>query len=337
MTVWGFLKEKWVYLALTAASTGMVLLILSALSSGAGLLVFTAMLLAVPVLTGLCVEYLKKKRFYGRLLEKLDNLDKEYLVGELLEEPDFEEGEILCEVLRRAGKSMNDEIAHYRALSIDYREYIDTWVHEVKTPIASGRLLAENNPGEVSRAFAAEFSKIERYVEQALYYSKSNSVEKDYIIKKTSLESLVKSTVRKNAALFIESHVRLELHALDYEIYTDVKWVEFILGQVFSNAVKYASKEDPVVHVEAEERSNSIALKITDNGIGIGEKDIERVFEKGFTGENGRQYARSTGIGLYLCRKLCDKLGLSISIASEPGAWTQVRIVFPKGRMQLLI
>ena len=157
-------------------------------------------------------------------------------------------------------------------------------------------------------------------------------VEKDYVIKQTTLKELVNSALKKNSTLFIESRISVETSALDKKVFTDVKWTDFILGQILMNSIKYRST-DPKIQIYGLKNENSVTLMIADNGIGIPKMDLSRVFEKGFTGTNGRTSAKSTGIGLYLCKKLCAKLNLGISIASTVNSGTVVSIIFPKSNM----
>ena len=144
-----------------------------------------------------------------------------------------------------------------------------------------------------------ELSRIEGYVEQALFYTRSNSVEKDYIIKKVNLKEMVSSCIKKNARALIESRISVQLQDLEEDVFTDAKWIDFIVGQILNNSIKYRREQDPRIKIFAEPRQNSIRLVISDNGIGIPAQDIQRVFEKGFTGENGRKFMRSTGCLLY--------------------------------------
>lgn len=335
MKLRSFLRDKAVLLTAFFLAFVFVLIFLSVLRVPGYSIGFISGVLLLAMLVGLLAEYLYKRAYYRQVEKHLEALDKKFLLMELLERPSFAEGEILYDTLRQTGKAMNDEIAVYKRQSTEYREFIETWVHEVKTPIASSLLLIENHPDEVTRSIGEEIGKIDGFVEQALYYSRSNSVEKDYLVKKSSLKEMVYGAVRRHASGFIENKVTVSVEEVDFTVYTDVKWVDFILGQLFVNAIKY--KRDPAsIRIYAQEWDNRIALYIADNGIGMSEADAARAFEKGFTGENGRRYAKSTGMGLYLCRKLCDKLGLSITLTSCPGSGTTVRIVFPKGTMHLL-
>lgn len=330
-----FLRDKAVLLTAYGLALSFVLVFLMVLRLSLYSIWFIAGVLVLAPAAGLLAEYMQKRAYYRQVADLLSHLDKKFLLMELLERPSFAEGEIFYEVLRRTGKAMNDEIAFYKRQSGEYREFVETWVHEIKTPIASSKLLIENHPDGVTRSIGEEIDKIDGFVEQALYYSRSNSVEKDYLVKKSSLKELVYAAVRRHASSLIHNKVTVSVEEVDYTVYTDRKWVDFILGQLLVNSIKY--KKDPArIRIYAQEWENSIALYLSDNGIGMTEADAARAFEKGFTGENGRRYAQSTGMGLYLCKKLCDKLGLSITLTAYPQNGTTVRIVFPKGSMHLI-
>ena len=167
-------------------------------------------------------------------------------------------------------------------------------------------------------------------LQQVLYYSRSDEVGKDYIIKKIDLGQVVRNVIKKNQRDFISKKISLQLGELDEFIYSDTKWIEFILNQIIGNAIKYSKGKDDKIKIESTKIDSSVVLTIEDNGVGIVEKDINRVFEKGFTGENGRKFGKSTGIGLYLCKKLCNKLGLGLEIQSKVNVGTKISIIFPK-------
>lgn len=161
------------------------------------------------------------------------------------------------------------------------------WIHEVKTPLASCKLLLENRRSEMSYEMEKELEQIDYYLEQVLYYARSESAVQDYIIRKVSLEVLVKDTLRQQSKQFIRHKVQPVLADLQYEVCTDVKWAGYMIGQILGNAVKY--KQDPAkVEISAREADESILLEIRDNGIGIPEEDLARVTDRGFTGKTGR-------------------------------------------------
>lgn len=324
-----FLKNKIIFLLIHSSVIIFTGVFLSVLKLNLYVISYLLLIYIISFIVSLLVEYIPKKNYYQEVIRNLENLDKKYLLSELVEEPSFIEGQILSECLRITNKSMNDEIAKYLISSKEYREYIELWIHEVKTPIASSKLIIENNPSEVTNSLSEELDAVDYYLEQVLFYSRSNSVEKDYIIKETPLKALVQQVIRNNSKSFIREKIKLTLDVEDYTVNTDTKWLEFILNQVVVNSIKYHGSE-PVLQILAKENRNSISLFIKDNGIGISEQDLPMIFKKGYTGKTGRNYAKSTGIGLYLCKKLCDRLGLSIHIESEEKIGTAVEIVFPK-------
>ena len=193
-------------------------------------------------------------------------------------------------------------------------------------------MVIENNKNAVTKSIDEELDKIESYTEQALFYARSNTLEKDYYIKKSSLKEIVNESIKKNKNSLIQEKIILNIHDLDLEVYTDSKWMIFILNQLIQNSRKYKKpQENLVIEIYAKQNQESVTLCINDNGIGIKQAEITKVFEKGFTGTNGRNAnKKSTGIGLYLCKKLCHKLGLGIALNSQEKIGTQVKIIFPK-------
>ena len=177
-----------------------------------------------------------------------------------------------------------------------------------------------------------ELGKIENFVEQVLYYARSNNVEKDYYISKTKLSEIVNGAILKNKNILLSNKINLEIGDIDKQVVTDSKWTIFILNQIIQNSVKYMNKDIKTMKIYAEGKKEKVILYIQDNGMGVGKGEIARVFDKGFTGENGRILGKkSTGIGLYLCKKLCDRLGLGIEFNSQKDIGTEVKIIFPVG------
>ncbi|GMQ59269.1 sensor histidine kinase [Vallitalea sediminicola] len=212
----------------------------------------------------------------------------------------------------------------------EYYDFITSWVHAVKIPISASRLLIESHQEDAEDTLISienEIEKIERYVEQTLYYSRSMSFSKDYLIREYNLNKLVKQSIKKFAKTFIGKKISL---AVDIDeninVYTDKKWFGFILEQLLSNALKYTDKEDGRIEISTYEDDREYRLLIRDNGVGIKMEDIRRVFERGFTGFNGRYFEKSTGMGLYLARKLAGKLGHKLTIESKSNIYTLVRI-----------
>ncbi|MGO5053780.1 sensor histidine kinase [Lachnospiraceae bacterium LCP25S3_G4] len=293
-------------------------------------ILFVTLLYMFAFLAMSVIDYLIRYSFYKEVKENLVGLDKKYLLPAVITEPAFCEGKVLYDCIKEADKSMNDEVVKYQVSAEEYREFIELWIHEVKTPIASSKLIIENHPSAITKSLGEEMDSIERFLEQALFYSRSNSLEKDYIIKRISLKTMVFSVMRKNAKEFIQQKIAHEMQNLDVVVQTDEKWTEYIIGQVVNNAIKYR-KKNALIKFYAVEREQAVNLVIEDNGIGIAKKDVIKVFEKSFTGGIGRKYTNATGLGLYLSKKLCNKMGMSITLESEEGIGTKVTIVFPKG------
>ncbi|MCI5774212.1 MAG: sensor histidine kinase, partial [Erysipelotrichaceae bacterium] len=265
----------------------------------------------------------------------LEHLEQKRLLSDMITSPDFAEGMILYDILRQTNKYTNDEIAAYQKQQEEYRQYVETWIHEIKTPIAAAKMICDNADFAQKKAVANELRNIESFVEQALYYAKSTNVEKDYIIRKCNLLTLVKAAVKNHASQLILVHCTPSFNNLDHTVYTDHKWLEFILGQLIVNSIKY--RQDPMqLAFSAEVKADHIILKIQDNGIGIPDQDLGKIFEKGFTGINGRKYGRSTGMGLYLCKVLAEKMNLKISVESQEKEGTLFKIFFPQNKFMLL-
>lgn len=324
-----YIKEKFVFMVINIVMTLSGVVILKALKVDTYAIVFISILNLIGVFSCYIYDYFNRKKYYDNLFKNLDGLDKKYFIAEILESGDFIESNIIYSVLEECTKSMKDEVADLKRNINDYKEYIETWVHEIKTPIASARLILENDEGYINKSVLEEIEKVEGFIEQVLFYARSSTVERDYIIKKIPLKNSINSVIRKNANILIEKRVKIQLEDIEKKVYCDSKWIEFILQQIISNSVKYMDKDEKYIKIKCLEKDKNIILKILDNGIGISEKSIEKVFEKGYTGENGRKYNNSTGMGLYLCKKLCLKLGLGISIKSKLGVGTEVTIVFP--------
>lgn len=328
-----YFKDKGIFIATNLIVLFFTSTLLRALRVDTYAIIFTVILNFLASLSYYIYDYYNKKKYYGKVYNILDSLDKKYLISQLIDEGDFLEGKVLYDILTQTDKSMNDEIARFVNDKQEYKEYIELWVHEVKTPIAATKLLIENNKSKVTDSILEEVEKLENYIEQALFYSRSSEVEKDYIIKKISLKDSISSVIIRNSNALIEKGIKVSIGDCDRDIYCDKKWLEFILHQIVGNSVKYMNKEKRSLKLTCEEIEQGLILHIIDNGVGMNEKALEKAFDKGFTGDNGRVFKESTGIGLYLCKKLCAKLGLSISIQSKENQGTQVSLLFPKNNM----
>lgn len=286
-------------------------------SISAILMILTVWILVL--LSGLLLTYWKRDRKMRQLLAISEQIPERYLIAEVMEPPDQAEDQVYYQLLKTAGKSMLEQVSAVKREQQAYKEYIEQWVHEIKSPITAMKLLCENHQSNWTRALLLELEKTTRFTEQALYYARSEHTEKDYSIRKISLSQVVHQAIADNKYLLLQSGIHLDVTDIQATVYSDEKWVRFILNQLIANAVKYRS-EQPIIHFSVQKQSNQTNLMIRDNGIGISAADLPRIFEKGFTGENGRRIQHTTGIGLYLCRRLCDKLDIGLSaISSENG------------------
>ena len=327
-----FIKEKLILIVGMILALASVEILLLAYNINILIRIYIVFIVIFIVVLAILIEYKKKKDYYNELIKNMEDLKEKYLISEIVKTPNFVEGRILKEILQDTGKSMLENVNYYKNIQEDYKEYIELWIHEVKIPIAASKLIIENNKNEITKSIDEELDKVENYTEQALFYARSNAVERDYIINKTNLKEVVNSAILKNKTTLLNEKVSIELTNLkNEEIYTDSKWAIFIINQIIQNAIKYSKKDDKEIEISSKEKNDKVILYIKDNGIGIRKGEITRVFERGFTGENGRIVGqKSTGIGLYLCKKLCDKLGLGIELNSEKNKGTEVRIIFPK-------
>ena len=329
MNFFSYLKDKLLLIVLSMFSAISIEILLIPYDINIIVRLYILFSIFFAFIVGILVEYFIKRNYYDDLNIKLNELKDKYLISELIDIPDFCEGKILKGVVEEAGKSMLENVNVYKHLQDDYKEYIELWIHEIKIPISASKMIIENNKTSVTKSIDEELDKIENYTEQALYYARSNTAEKDYLIKKYNLKEIINQAILKNTNSFVNSKISLEMNDLDIEVYTDSKWSVFIVNQIIQNSIKYSSRKITIFKKELKE---NVVLYIKDDGLGISKGDLDRVFEKGFTGENGRIIGKkSTGIGLYLCKKLCDKLRIGLQISSKKGEGTEVRIIFPKG------
>ena len=281
---------------------------------------------ALILLAGLFLTYWKRGLQMRQLLDMAGQLSERYLISEVMDLPEQAEDQVFYRLLKMAGKSMLEQIGEVRRERQEYKEYIEQWIHEIKTPITAMKLLCENHRTDWTKELLLELEKTNRFTEQALYFARSEYTEKDYSVREIALAQIVHQAIADNKYLLLQSGMRLEVEEIQDTVYSDEKWVRFILNQLIANAVKYQAGQ-PVLRFSACRQQDQVVLMVEDNGIGISPADLPRIFEKGFTGQNGRIVHQSTGIGLYLCKRLCEKLGIGISAKSE-GKGTTISLFF---------
>ena len=326
-----FFKEKVITILLLLFGIITIEIFLMAYNVGMFIKIYIPLIIMGLYMISIIIEYFKRKKFYDNLLKMLEELDEKYLITEIIKTPNFLEGQIFKNSLEQIDKSMLENVNKYKYMTEDYKEYIELWIHEIKIPISASKMVIENNKNAITKSIDEELDKVENYIEQALFYARSNTVEKDYYIRKVFLKEIVTESIKKNKSSLIQEKISIDIHDLDIEVNTDNKWIVFILNQIIQNSIKYRKKENSVIEIYANQGKENVILYIKDNGIGIKQGEITRVFEKGFTGTNGRlSNKKSTGIGLYLCKKLCNKLGIGIELNSVQNEGTKVKLVFPK-------
>lgn len=327
-----FVKDKMIMTALLLFAIITIEIFLIPYPFGKFIKIYTPIVISCVYIISLIIEYINKKSFYLNLSNTLNELDEKYLISEIIKKPSFVEGKILKGILEQIDKSMIENVNKYKYIQEDYKDYIELWIHEIKIPIAASKMIIENNKNSVTKSIDEELDKVENYIEQTLFYARSNTVEKDYYVKKVKLSEIVNESIKKNKNILIQEKVSLNIYDVDLEVNTDNKWIVFILNQIIQNSIKYRKKDTNLeIEMFAKQKPENVILYIRDNGIGIKRGEITRVFEKGFTGTNGRlANKKSTGIGLYLCKNLCKKLGIAIELNSIQNEGTEIRIVFPK-------
>mgnify|MGYP000307277841 FL=1 len=328
-----FLKDRLYSIVTALFSYFIILLVLLAFKSDKSIIIAITIILLVTYILLFLTDFFRKQKFYTDLLTNIDNLDKAYLVLETLNRPEFYEGELLCQALYEIDKSMNENVRIEKEQLLDNKEYIEMWIHEVKRPLASLVLTLNNQKNILDRKTKNILKRLEDYVDQVLYYVRSENAEKDYFIKEVDLSKVIKNVGIKNMDDLLDNKVEFIVDKTNYKVFTDSKWLEFILNQIINNSIKYKRNIDnSYIKIYVKDNLDIIVLIIEDNGIGIKSSDIRQVFDKTFTGTNGREKTTSTGMGLYIAKNLCKKLGHKIEIESKENEYTRVFITFAKNK-----
>ena len=328
-----FLKDRLYSIVTALFSYFIILLVLLAYKSDKSIVIAITIILLVTYILLFLTDFFRKQKFYTDLLTNIDNLDKAYLVLETLNRPEFYEGELLCQALYEIDKSMNENVRIEKEQLLDNKEYIEMWIHEVKRPLASLVLTLNNQKNILDRKTKNILKRLEDYVDQVLYYVRSENAEKDYFIKEVDLSKVIKNVGIKNMDDLLDNKVEFIVDKTNYKVFTDSKWLEFILNQIINNSIKYKRNIDnSYIKIYVKDNLDTTVLIIEDNGIGIKSSDIRQVFDKTFTGTNGREKTTSTGMGLYIAKNLCKKLGHKIEIESKENEYTRVFITFAKNK-----
>lgn len=328
-----FLKDRLYSIVTAFFCYFIILLVLLAYKSDKAIVIAITIILLITYILLFLTDFFRKQKFYTDLLTNIENLDKAYLVLETLNRPEFYEGELLCQALYEIDKSMNENVRIEKEQLLDNKEYIEMWIHEVKRPLASLVLTLNNQKNILDRKTKNILKRLEDYVDQVLYYVRSENAEKDYFIKEVDLSKVIKNVGIKNMDDLLDNKVEFIVDKTNYKVFTDSKWLEFILNQIINNSIKYKRNIDnSYIKIYVKDNLDTTVLIIEDNGIGIKSSDIRQVFDKTFTGTNGREKTTSTGMGLYIAKNLCKKLGHKIEIESKENEYTRVFITFAKNK-----
>ena len=326
-----YLKTNYLIILLFIVIIAIIDLMLISFKTNSQAVIGVSVTAIVGFILFIIYDFCRRKKFYDKFLNDLDLLDQKYLITEMLEKPNFYEGQILYDAIYEIDKSMAEKIKEYSLSIADFKEYIEMWIHEVKLPLASLNLIVHNHKELSDKKITEQLKRLDDDIEQVLYYVRSENAEKDYLIKETELNKVISNVAMKNKDILLENNINFEVDVENKKVLTDSKWLEFIVNQIVSNSIKYTRNNvEHLIKITSEENNKCTILKIYDNGIGISKSDVPKVFDKTFTGSNGRKIETSTGMGLYIAKQLCNKLGHKITIDSKENEYTVVSILFNK-------
>lgn len=330
MNIGTYIKEKKENIILFIILVIILLFLLDLFGVNKYLTIMILSLLSIYFIVDFFSFYLKRKKYYDNFLNNLNLLDKKYLILETLEEPEFLDGKVFYDALYKIDKSMMENINNYRNETEDFKEYVEMWIHEIKIPIAGLMLMYHNNK-TVNKNFLDQLNSLDNLTDQILYYVRSNYAEKDFLIKEASMDKIINEALLKNKDSILENHIDVTVDVNNVKVLTDSKWLVFILNQIINNSIKYCdNSRKSYIKFYIEDNEKEMTLHIKDNGIGVNASDLKHVFDKSFTGENGRKMRNSTGFGLYISKKLIEKLGHKISATSEENKYFEIAITFGK-------
>lgn len=281
----------------------------------------------------LLVGWYTRNTYFTELKKRVSALSQPWLISEVLPVSFHLEDKEYQKVIRNIGATAIEQIHKMEDEQKEYEEYIEKWIHEVKTPITLLYLMINNNIQDINikKEIIMELKRIENDVEIALYYARLGTAYKDYLIQRISLGSVIKDSINNNRVLLRSKQIAINFLCPEHiMIYSDRKWSLFMINQVIINAVKYSKTENAKIDIEVTENDSTIELVIKDNGIGICPEDLTRIFEKGYTGKNGHNNANSTGIGLYLVARMCEKLDVLVKADSVENEYTAISFSFKK-------
>jgi len=327
MSFYSFIKDHILPILFFVLADLLCTLFLFIFKASSPLIVVLLFTLFLVEISCLLYEFFRRKSFYDDFTSKLLELDQKYLITEVLMEANFLEGRIMVDSIYEIDKSMLESLNQYKSHIDSYKSYLEMWIHEIKIPLSNILLHIHNQEKDVDPILLDQIKKLEDYMDQILYYSRCEYAEVDYFIKDCSLKSVINHVILRNKDSLLYHDVHIHIENVERNVLTDSKWLAFILNQIIINSVKYQAKN---ITISTKVEENKTILSIHDDGIGILKSDLPSVFEKSFTGKNGRHNTNSTGMGLYICHNLCKKLGHLLTITSTVNQFTEVSITFLK-------
>ena len=327
-----YIKDKIYYILAFIIYIILISIYLKAMEIETPVIIIVVAISTIFFCAGFIISYMKSNKYLKDIDKMMDNLTEKYLITEIMPKPSRAERLAYYRILKKANKSMLENISTIKQQQIDYKEYIESWVHEIKIPITSVKLLCENNKSDITTKIDEEIEEINNFVEQALFYARMDQVSNDFMIKNINLNNVIRNVLARNKKIMIQNNMKVELNNVNTNCYTDEKWLEFIVNQIIQNAIKYRKERNANIVITISENKENVILNIKDNGIGIKTSEIDRIFDKGFTGTNGRNQKKSTGIGLYLCKRLCQEIGMEIEANSKENEFTEIKIIIPRNK-----
>lgn len=333
MSIFRYVKDRHrliLYFFLMVSIVDLILVTSTDLNKSIIDILYLNMLLLTFAIIFLIIEYFKWRNTYKELkdaIECKENIDSYIPKGKDLETI------LIGKIINLKNEEKTNATRELKEDLEEIIDYITRWVHQIKIPLSVCKLIADRLEDEglydLSRELRQEMERTNFLVKQVLYISRSSSYFHDFIVEEINLENLVKSVVKNNMSFFMAKKIELEMGTLDYTILTDRKWAYYVVEQIINNSCKYVDVHGKI-QIYGKETEESVILFIKDNGMGISEKDIGRIFDKGFTGDNGRKVGKSTGMGLYICKKISEKLNFEIQVSSQVAKYTEFKIIFYK-------
>ena len=325
--MWRYLKEKRAILVAFFGCAGIYFTVFALYHFPLEAVLYPTVFCVLFLAGTFLYEYQKRRKKHAELM-RLQQLPDD--LSESLGKYDRQEDQDYAEIVRLVMERASDEKLKYQTKMADSIDYYTTWVHQIKTPIAAMRLRLQAEDSQTARALSEDLFRIEQYVEMVLTYQRLGSETTDYLFRECELDGVIKGCLRKFASQFIGKSLSLKFEGTEEKIVTDEKWLSFVIEQILSNALKYTDQGGITIEV-----SEGQILSIRDTGFGITPEDLPRIFEKGYTGYRGREDKHASGIGLFLCKKICDNLGVKIWAESVPGEGTTLFLDLSQQKTEL--